>query len=362
MGKKSRKNTSSTSKCAEKSTKGNSQPAPTQVPPTTIDDQQPNLFADNPGQNNNNPPASKFSQAPIEPGRDAVIRGLVSRGELNGKGVIIEKVLNNGRIKVQYANGLERETLSIKPENLEVRWNTKTFNGSNSAGGDVLNWGIEREECPICMDNIMSNVDNRSVMDCCGGKICSECWVKTQFTKQRDSCPLCRSDTSDGSVEAAAKKVRARAERGDANAMYNVGGYYDSGINGYPQNQHLARKWFKKAAECGETRAAHNLACSYRDGEGGPVDTVMAAKYFRMAAVKGHVQATTCLGIAYMTGDGVDRDLDEAKKWLQIGANAGDELAVQQLEMLDMMSQMSSMGSNFSCSSNPGSMMFSFGK
>ena len=111
------------------------------------------------------------------------------------------------------------------------------------------------------------------------------------------------------------------------------------------------------------TRAAHNLACSYRDGEGGPVDKVMAAKYFRMAAEKGHVQAMTCLGIAYMTGDGVDDlDLDEAKKWLKRGANAGDELAVQQLEMLDMMSKMSSMGSNFSCSSNPGSMMFSFGK
>ena len=40
---------------------------------------------------------------------------------------------------------------------------------------------------------------------------------------------MCRSDTSDSSEAASVKKIRKRANRGDANAMYNLGGYYDSG-------------------------------------------------------------------------------------------------------------------------------------
>ena len=40
------------------------------------------------------------------------------------------------------------------------------------------------------------------------------------------------------------------------------------------------------------------LGCSYRDGEGGPVDKVLAAKYFRMAAEMGHIESITNLGLA----------------------------------------------------------------
>ncbi|KAL7534237.1 hypothetical protein ACHAXR_008189 [Thalassiosira sp. AJA248-18] len=301
---------------------------------------------------------SKVDQPPIEPGRTAIVHGLVNRSDLNNEKVTIKEILNNGRVAVERIilpdTELERrEVIAIKPENLEVRWRT-----GNVVGQDMKDWGIEEEECPICMDTMMNTAKNASHFECCGGRICKKCFLNTQKTAQRDSCPLCRSDTSDTSESALVKKVRARANRGDANAMFNLGGYYDSG-RGLVQDQALARVWIKRAAEKGESRAAHNLACSHRDGEGGPVDKALAAKYFRMAADKGHVQATTCLGIALMSGDGVERDMVESKKWLTKGARAGDELAVQQLQFHDMMS---GLGGNVSVSSSRDGMAFSFGK
>eukprot|EP00584_Thalassiosira_punctigera_P024736 CAMPEP_0172553636 /NCGR_PEP_ID=MMETSP1067-20121228/51321_1 /TAXON_ID=265564 ORGANISM="Thalassiosira punctigera, Strain Tpunct2005C2" /NCGR_SAMPLE_ID=MMETSP1067 /ASSEMBLY_ACC=CAM_ASM_000444 /LENGTH=343 /DNA_ID=CAMNT_0013341851 /DNA_START=23 /DNA_END=1051 /DNA_ORIENTATION=+ len=290
----------------------------------------------------------KVDRPIIEPGRTAVVHGLVNRSDLNGQEVTVKELLRSGRVAVEIihlqGSQLEsKEVVAIRPENLEVRWSNINDTSTDTSGNNgMLDWGIEESECPICMDTMMNPAKNSSYMECCGGAICKNCFVKTQFTRQRDSCPLCRADTSDTSAAASVRKVRDRANRGDANAMYNLGAYYDGGM-GVPRDQALARVWYKKAAEKGETRAAHNLACSCRDGEGGPVDKALAANYFRMAAENGHVQATTCLGIALMRGDGVERDMVEAKKWLRKGANAGDELAMQQLQIIGMMSGMGNM-------------------
>ena len=209
---------------------------------------------------------------PIEPGRTARVVGLVNRRDLNGEHVSIKKILDNGRVECEVIH-LEstdyetRESIAIRPHNLEVNYNVTS-----------REWGQGIEECPICLDTKMDTTTNASIMECCGGKICKKCFVETQKTEQKDVCPLCRSDTSDSSEAASVKKIRKRANRGDANAMYNLGGYYDSGRLGVIQNQALARIWYQKAAEKGEARGAHNLGCSYRDGEGGPIDKVAAGK------------------------------------------------------------------------------------
>lgn len=183
---------------------------------------------------------------PIEPGRTARVVGLVNRSDLNGDRVNIKKILNNGRVEceVLYLESTDyetRESIAIRPQNLEVHYHVTS--------GE---WGQGVEECPICLDTKMNTTTNASIMECCGGKICKRCFVETQKTKQKDVCPLCRSDTSDSSEAASVKKIRKRANRGDANAMYNLGGYYDSGRLGVIQNQALAKIWYQKAAEKGE--------------------------------------------------------------------------------------------------------------
>ena len=147
---------------------------------------------------------------------------------------------------------------------------------------------------------------------------------------------MCRTDVSDCSEKAALQRIRARADRGDANAMYNLGGMYDGGLGGVGKNQKVVREWYEKAALKGESRAAYNLACSCRDGEGGPVDLVLAAKWFKSSAESGHVPGACNYGIALARGYGVPQDFGEAERWLRASARAGYELAEQKIEELQM--------------------------
>lgn len=58
--------------------------------------------------------------------------------------------------------------------------------------------------------------------------------------------------------------VREAAERGEANSQFNLGIFYDNGLddNGHavPNNRREAIKWLRKAAQQGLTRAQCKLA------------------------------------------------------------------------------------------------------
>ena len=288
-------------------------------------------------------PPGVGSSAPVEPGRKAKMINLVGRKELNGTGCKIERLLPNGRVAVTVRHlpntPLEHtEQLSVKPENLDVSYNCDPYGTHKTLDGGA----VKLEECPICFERVidpngMSN-DSASIWECCGQRTCNRCFVE-QNTRgtNTDACPLCRADLSDCSPEACLKRIQVRADRGDANAMYNLGGFYDYGQAGVRMDQALARVWYEKAALKGEARAANNLGCSARDGEGGPINKQLAAKWFKVGAELGHVQAATNYAIALMRGDGVEKDVKAAERWLKASAKAGDELAEQQLEVLQMM-------------------------
>ena len=148
-----------------------------------------------------------------------------------------------------------------------------------------------------------------------------------------------KGHTSDTSDEATIRGLKRRAEAGDASAQYNLACHHDYGRLGLPLDQAEARRLYRLAAEQGHSRAAANLACSHRDGEGGPVDLKEAAKWFKVSADLGSVQSCTNLGIAYMRGHGVPQSRMEAIRYLTRGANAGDSLAVQQLMRMGVQPQ-----------------------
>lgn len=265
---------------------------------------------------------------PIEPGRRARVTNLADRNDLNGQLCEIKHMIPNGSWACEFVHlretDFERtELVSIPRENLETVWNMP----ENIIESTCME---ELGECPICLDTQMQR-SNAWPKNCCGGWVCKPCGIKMH---KMNTCPLCRGDTIDhgSSLE---NKLLARAKRGDPRAMHNLAGRYDLGKDGFRHDQALARVWYQRAAEKGYFRSAHDLACSHRDGEGGPVDLAMAAKYFRQAAEKGHIPACTNLGIALMRGDGVNMDEDEARKWLKKGADANDELAIRQLKLLD---------------------------
>jgi len=265
----------------------------------------------------------------IAVGRYAMVLNLKSRPELNGDKCIVEKLLKSGRVAVKMCQNeirktySEPEVISVSPLKLEMIWDLPSRSNPNND---------EDEICPVCCDTVLITNETCSLFACCGARICNQCFARCCMGPDPDRCPFCRSSTKDTSDEAEIAKIRARANRGDANACYNLGGYYDFGGKfGIQQDQKKAREWYKIATLKGEVRAAQNLGCCHRDGEGGPIDLVEAAKYFRIAAEGGYVPGITNLGIAYLYGHGVKTDFQEAEKWLKLGAKRGDQMAADQL-------------------------------
>ena len=62
---------------------------------------------------------------------------------------------------------------------------------------------------------------------------------------------------------------KAKAEKGNAEAQYNLGESYDNG-DGVPKDKVEGVKWYRKAAEQGNAVAQSNLGFMYANGDGAP--------------------------------------------------------------------------------------------
>ena len=125
-----------------------------------------------------------------------------------------------------------------------------------------------------------------------------------------------------GDYSTAAQEWQPIAERGDANAEYNMGLLYSSG-QGVPRDYQMAAEWYEKAAEQGVAAAQYNLAVMYANGDGVPKSNRDAALWFEKAADNGIVAAAAHLGDIYYDGvDGVP-DYAQAEKWYREAAEKG---------------------------------------
>ncbi len=105
------------------------------------------------------------------------------------------------------------------------------------------------------------------------------------------------------------------ARHGSAEAQYNLGWLYETGL-GTEKNPFQAAKWYRHAAAQGHASAQYNLGLMSAQGRGMPRDDTNAASYFLEAANKGHAKAQYSMGILYMTGRGVPKYLRKADYWL----------------------------------------------
>jgi len=97
--------------------------------------------------------------------------------------------------------------------------------------------------------------------------------------------------------------VRQKAERGDAEAQFQLSVIYQNGRL-LPQDQAIAREWLIKAADQGHVKAMFNLGVTYGDGLGVPVDDAEAFKWYQAAANEGDPRAHFNLGVFFMSGRG----------------------------------------------------------
>jgi TPR repeat protein len=83
-------------------------------------------------------------------------------------------------------------------------------------------------------------------------------------------------------------------------------------------------KWWRRAAEQGNTEAQFQLGDAHRTGRGIERNDTEAAQWFRLAAESGDPTAQNNLGSAYLNGCGVLQDQEEAMKWYRLAADQGD--------------------------------------
>ena len=77
--------------------------------------------------------------------------------------------------------------------------------------------------------------------------------------------------------------VKAKAEKGDATAQFNLGLMYMNDL-GVEKDYAEAAKWYRKSAEQGNANAQNILGIMYEKGNGVEKDYVEALKWYNKAA------------------------------------------------------------------------------
>jgi uncharacterized protein len=125
---------------------------------------------------------------------------------------------------------------------------------------------------------------------------------------------------------AAFRWIHKAAEQGHGEAEFILGLMFNEGI-GTVKDESEAVTWYRKAADHGERRAQYQLARAYALGRGVAEDLHEAAQWYRRAAERGLVHAQASLALLYETGTGVEKDASEALRWYLKAAEQGDSAA-----------------------------------
>lgn len=120
------------------------------------------------------------------------------------------------------------------------------------------------------------------------------------------------------------------AERGDGQAMNNLGVLYDQG-QGVEPDTGRALHWFARSAEAGNASGMSNYGRMLEQGRGMEANPAEAARWFDLAARQGQPEAQYNLGFLYEHGRGVPRDDAAAAAWYSRAAAQGQREALGRL-------------------------------
>jgi TPR repeat protein len=100
-----------------------------------------------------------------------------------------------------------------------------------------------------------------------------------------------------------------------------------SAVSGYgvEKDSKQAAKWYRLAADKGHAEAQFNLARLYSTGDGVKKDEEQAARWVSASATQGYAPAMTELGERYADGHGVTQDDKRAYFWLTLAFLHGDK-------------------------------------
>jgi hypothetical protein len=116
------------------------------------------------------------------------------------------------------------------------------------------------------------------------------------------------------------RQNQSGADRGDANAEYELGRMYFWG-HGVPQDYAQADYWYQKAADQGFAKGEDGIGALYYYGNGLTQSYADALVWYRKAADQGDPIALEALGTMNYYGYGVPQSYSEATTWYRKAAN-----------------------------------------
>jgi cell division septation protein DedD len=133
-----------------------------------------------------------------------------------------------------------------------------------------------------------------------------------------------------GDHAGAIRRWRPLADRGDADAQFNIGQAYRYG-RGVPLDLKVAQGWFEKAAAKGHGQAIANLGLLlFQNGQ-----RAQAMPWVKKAADAGDPRAQYVLGTALFNGDIIGKDWPRAYALMHLAAGQGLPPAAANLEQMD---------------------------
>ena len=108
--------------------------------------------------------------------------------------------------------------------------------------------------------------------------------------------------------------IQKAAEKGNAEAQYNLGICYQQGVE-MQQSDSLANSWFLKSATQGWKDAQYKIAYSFATGRGGAKDDKMAFYWSVKCAQQRDLDCIFNVVDCYLTGRGTDKNLDSMLTW-----------------------------------------------
>lgn len=128
----------------------------------------------------------------------------------------------------------------------------------------------------------------------------------------------------------AVKEWRPLADKGDADAQFNMGQAYKLG-RGVPKDLRIAQSWYEKAAAQGHAQAQSNLGLIlFQTGDRGK-----AMPWLKLASDKGDARAQYVYGTALFNGDLVAKDWPRAYALMSRAAASGLPPAGDSLKQMD---------------------------
>ena len=128
---------------------------------------------------------------------------------------------------------------------------------------------------------------------------------------------------------------RFAADCGDTGAMNMIGHYHKEGWGGLAKDPTEAAAWYRRAADAGHASGAYNLADAFYYGKGVTKDSAEALRWYLVAAERGDVFVLTVIGKYYEEGrGGLAKDPAEAAAWYRRAADAGRAMGAFRLARL----------------------------